>query len=806
MKTSIIIVALLASGLAAIGAGQYQVVERGANYSVLQRTTVENGTNCVHRYIELATGLNYTNSYGQLVESKEAIDILPQGGAAATQGRHQVYFPADIYNGVLEVVTPDGRHLKSRPLGVSYDDGNNTAMIATLKHSSGVLTSSNQVTYFDAFAGGIKADLVCSYRRGGFESDLVFREQPSTPDAYGLTGTNSTLQMITEFFNTADPRQISAQANRRFGLQDNSLTFGAMTMGRGKAFVVGSQKTRDRRQTPVYKRWLHLQGRTFLIEEVPLVRLAADFDTLPLGASIEKPSGFPKFASQQREFPPAPGFVADTNRILIASADLNQRPGVVLDYNIVDSDQTDFTFRSGVTYYVTGEFGLYGTATFEGGTVIKIDEGYNGGPIDVYSAINNQSDSSHPVVITSANDDSVGEVLPGSSGSPNQIWNNTMNAHTNYIELDNFRFNYAAEAFFNDPDISTNVFWNCEFNNGDGSIGVVSGQVVLRNVLGVWVFFVGGNWDYTPAPGDVYQVDAQHVTSVNLGPPFITSPDISYQFCFNIKNSIIIGEDGEAPGIANWDDITISWLQNVVTTNMTFEAGANGQFYLPINSSCRDAGTTDIDPVLLAELPTMTTYAPQDGGWPDTNPNPDIGYHYPEHEYYYMENANGFGLVNAGETNWILAVLEQPASQTVRQGSNATFSVTATGAAPLSYQWQFNGTDLAGATSPYLTIADAQTMNAGGYSVVVTNLAGSVTSSNAVLTVLPTGGTVTLPPYCIPAPGLISWWRAEINALDSAGTNNGTLLGGASFAPGEVGQAFLFNSPNAAVKIPPVQV
>ncbi len=99
MKTSIIIVALLGSGLAAIGVGQYQVVERGADYSVMQMTNVENGTNRVHRIVKLATGLNFTNSYGQWTESKEAIDILPQGGAAATQGRHKVYFPADIYNG-----------------------------------------------------------------------------------------------------------------------------------------------------------------------------------------------------------------------------------------------------------------------------------------------------------------------------------------------------------------------------------------------------------------------------------------------------------------------------------------------------------------------------------------------------------------------------------------------------------------------------------------------------------------------------------------------------------------------------------
>ena len=67
-------------------------------------------------------------------------------------------------------------------------------------------------------------------------------------------------------------------------------------------------------------------------------------------------------------------------------------------------------------------------------------------------------------------------------------------------------------------------------------------------------------------------------------------------------------------------------LKPVMLLNL--ETRKTGQFYLPVNSPCRDAGTTDIDPALLAELQAMTTYAPQDGGWPDTN-MPDIGYHYP---------------------------------------------------------------------------------------------------------------------------------------------------------------------------------
>jgi hypothetical protein len=48
---------------------------------------------------------------------------------------------------------------------------------------------------------------------------------------------------------------------------------------------------------------------------------------------------------------------------------------------------------------------------------------------------------------------------------------------------------------------------------------------------------------------------------------------------------------------------------------------------------------------------------------------------------------------------------------------------------------------------------------------------------------------------CLSAPpGLVSWWRAENNALDQAGTNHGTILSGTTFAPGQVGQAFNFDA------------
>ncbi len=82
-------------------------------------------------------------------------------------------------------------------------------------------------------------------------------------------------------------------------------------------------------------------------------------------------------------------------------------------------------------------------------------------------------------------------------------------------------------------------------------------------------------------------------------------------------------------------------------------------------------------------------------------------------------------------------ITAQPLSRTVRVGSNVTFTVTPTGSPSPSYQWRFNGTNLSGANASSYTRNSAQAYDAGNYSVVVTNAAGGVTSSNAVLTVNP---------------------------------------------------------------------
>ena len=128
----------------------------------------------------------------------------------------------------------------------------------------------------------------------------------------------------------------------------------------------------------------------------------------------------------------------------------------------------------------------------------------------------------------------------------------------------------------------------------------------------------------------------------------------------------------------------------------------------------------------------------------------------------------------------------QPQSATILAGTTTEFTALATGNPPPSYQWQFNTTNIFGATASTLTLTNVEPAQAGIYTVVVQNLAGEATSSNAVLTVatIPViatqpvglttviGGTATLTVEAI-GNGLNYQWLKNTSPM--AGATNTTL-------------------------------
>ncbi|MHB8521179.1 MAG: immunoglobulin domain-containing protein [Limisphaerales bacterium] len=182
---------------------------------------------------------------------------------------------------------------------------------------------------------------------------------------------------------------------------------------------------------------------------------------------------------------------------------------------------------------------------------------------------------------------------------------------------------------------------------------------------------------------------------------------------------------------------------------------------------------------------------------------------------YSVVITNACGSVTS--SNALLTVLtiplitQQPQNQTpLWAGATAYFSVTVTGSAPLIYQWLKDGISISGATNSVYNISNVQTNNAGGYSVIITNGYGSVTSSNALLTALPqrpvqkyTPGTVvswgeagqSTPGTVVSwgeagqsTPGtVVSWGEAGQSTVPDGLTDVVAIAAGGYFYPGSVG-------------------
>ncbi|HSE22810.1 MAG TPA: PQQ-dependent sugar dehydrogenase [Pyrinomonadaceae bacterium] len=123
---------------------------------------------------------------------------------------------------------------------------------------------------------------------------------------------------------------------------------------------------------------------------------------------------------------------------------------------------------------------------------------------------------------------------------------------------------------------------------------------------------------------------------------------------------------------------------------------------------------------------------------------------------YYLSIGSG-SVFRVQFTAVVPSITFPPSNQTVNVGQPATFTVSASGTAPLSYQWQKNQTNIAGATSvSYTTPATVPADNGAKFRCIVSNAAGNVVSSEATL-------TVTNPP-----PRLITEENGDLAiALDS---------------------------------------
>ncbi len=189
----------------------------------------------------------------------------------------------------------------------------------------------------------------------------------------------------------------------------------------------------------------------------------------------------------------------------------------------------------------------------------------------------------------------------------------------------------------------------------------------------------------------------------------------------------------------------------VVNGNLTLAAGSTNVFELNKSSATNDnisgltsvtyggiLQLTNLDGTLTGgdsfKLFTATSYGGAFSALVPSTPGPNMEW-------------DTTGLATDGTLRVASApfITSEPADKTVSVGQNATFTVSAAGSVSMSYQWRFNGSDIGGATSNSYMRLNSQTNDAGGYSVMITNTFGSITSRVASLTVnLPVATNVVI--------------------------------------------------------------
>ncbi len=612
----------------------FSVAERGDDFSVHKAIDDHAARNGKGRqqprsFTTLATGMNVRSPNGELAAADPAIQ-KHANGAAALNAKHKVTFLPNIADkdGAIDLVAPDGGRFLSRPLCISYYDtrSGKSVLIAEIKDAIGsFVPGDTHVRYADCFTD-FKCDLIYENRLAGMEQNLLIREQPPAPSDFGLNNGTTKLQLLTEFFNP--PKPVHVKRQRKGREYDFALKFAEMTIVPGKAFLT-EQNQAQTDSTPVDKHWQKLEGRDFLIEEVDYSAISAALSHLPVVKHAAVLKENKREARNERVLPRVASNKSRTDDQMQIARNESDYAGFVVDYSIVTSS-ADFVFKADTTYYVTNTVYLTGTTVFEGGTVIKFAT--NSAASLSVEAVDCRTASYRPAIFTARDDDSVGEVLPSSTGMPTGVYGgDALQITDEGVRLNNMRFSSLSNAIYCSYGSGDYYFTDMQFVGCTHPIKSGAGGYFVRNGLiyncetGVY----GG--------ADILRFENCTVHNANM----LADDYAAYGSSVELINSLLVA-------VTNWGTYA------VVTTNSTtrvhdatgvFQTVGAAAHYLAESSVFRDSGTTNINSDLSRALRKKTTVPPlflnntissttvlSPTVTRDTD-TPDVGYHYDPLDY-----------------------------------------------------------------------------------------------------------------------------------------------------------------------------
>jgi Immunoglobulin domain len=359
-----------------------------------------------------------------------------------------------------------------------------------------------------------------------------------------------------------------------------------------------------------------------------------------------------------------------TRSLTTAPAQLNVLAGTgYLNYMRVVGARQNYTFKSGLTYYLYDQIPFYGHTTIEAGAVIKPDWYANAGLV-IMGTLACRGEPYFPAVITSVDDDSIGVSIGVSQEDPPL---QALTTGVPYLELAcaksssirNLRIKYADWGVTTPIASRRLEVWDCQFVDCNYAlVNLVPGSSTnsLHNVLlAICGAAVGAATNAITVEAEQVTADAQNLCVASVLPSRIA-----------LTNCLLWGNPPAATSLS-----LVQVVRNPSHTNFT--ASGAGIYYLTAQSPLHQAGHTNISLRLQSSLKDKTTYAPL--AFPPftaisgsltlspqapryTNGAPDLGYYYDALDYTLAELLVNHGNVTVLPGTAIGFRLEQaPANQ-----------------------------------------------------------------------------------------------------------------------------------------------
>lgn len=639
-------------------AGKWTAKSRSSSETLWEKyhfeTNTISGKVKVHTnaYVEIGSGLNVKGVDGVFRTAVTDFVITERGAEAHGTSHKFILTPNIATDGAVHVIDPDGVNLKSHPLGLGYYDpvSGQSVVIANITEANGWLVAPNVVVYSNCF-DNIRASVLYKNSQSGIAQDLILHERPAPPADYGLSP-RSRLEMFTEFLaDTPSPTltqkvlvRESDEAVRATmaepDLSDSSINFGKIIIGPGKAFSTGEGAPSA--AYLVSKKYELINGRKILIEAVEHFRIQEELKNLPqapLGNATNAALG--DIEKEIRLLPKRQLALLGDLKIRMAqtSADPDFSiyaigPAFVLDYETHQyTYDSDFTF-SGATNYLINTFAFFEDLTIEGGTIVKF---LTNSTLWVDGPVQCETTNYNPAIFTSSNDDSVGEIINGSTGIPVGYHATEAFSYldTHQINLSNVRFKYANKAISiatapsHTHSIKHSQFVNCK---NTFLVEKLSVQNVLIDNNENDIFTGLG----TGAPLDL---TLEHLTvrgGTKLAYDSVATPTVT------VKNSLITELSNDSSSNYTLNDSI--WLTDATGV---FQSQGNGAYYLLGHQYRNYVTSSTLSSGFYDELKEMTTYPPDplpavitvDFEIEPINPRDnngllDLGYHYPAIDHY----------------------------------------------------------------------------------------------------------------------------------------------------------------------------